>query len=100
MTVIVPWQCSATNLTSIPWTGAGTHKTSVTWTGSGIHKTSVTWTGAPGSPWRTWAEKDGAKPNERFLLRAQVHNLLKAIETFHFRPRYAEANLGHPSGSY
>src|ERR1700734_2246778 len=24
----------------------------------------------------------------------------RAIETFHFRPRYAWANLGHPSRSY
>jgi hypothetical protein len=24
----------------------------------------------------------------------------KAIETYHFRPRYALANLGHPSSSY
>jgi hypothetical protein len=27
-------------------------------------------------------------------------NELKAIETYHFRPRYALANLGHPSSSY
>jgi hypothetical protein len=26
-------------------------------------------------------------------------NQLKAIETYHFRPRYAGANLGHPSSS-
>jgi HlyD family secretion protein len=80
-----------------------------------IHTTSGPWTGAPGSPWRTWAEKDGAKPNERFSRckgkqlfgrRAPMRNLLKAIETFHFRPRYApwragagQANLGHPSSS-
>ena len=25
---------------------------------------------------------------------------LKAIETYHFRPTYAEANVGHPSSSY
>jgi HlyD family secretion protein len=66
---------------------------------SGTYTTSVTWTGAPRSPQRTWAEKDGAKPNERFLLEAQMRNLLKAVETFHFLPRYAEANLGHPSSS-
>jgi HlyD family secretion protein len=74
-----------------------------------IHTTSGPWTGAPGSPWRTWAEKDGAKPNERFSFlregkqllnrRAQMRNLLKAVEIFHFRPRYAQANLGHPSCS-
>ena len=28
-----------------------------------------------------------------------MRNLLKAVETFHFRPRYAQANLGHPSSS-
>jgi HlyD family secretion protein len=28
-----------------------------------------------------------------------MRNLLKAVETFHFRPRYAKANLGHPSCS-
>jgi HlyD family secretion protein len=74
---------------------------------SGTNTTSVPWTGAPGSPWRTWAEKDGAKPNERFSLkgkqlsgrRTQMRNLLKAAETFRFRPRYAKANLGHPSSS-
>ena len=27
-----------------------------------IHTTSGPWTGAPGSPWRTWAEKDGRSP--------------------------------------
>jgi HlyD family secretion protein len=76
--------------------------------------TSSPWTGAPRSPnlprpavGRTWAEKDGAKPNDCFsLIRrekqlldrpAQISNLLKAVETFHFRPRYAKANLGHPS---
>jgi multidrug efflux pump subunit AcrA (membrane-fusion protein) len=58
---------------------------------------------------RTWAEEDGAKPNERFSFvhegkplvgrRAQMLNLLKAVETFRFRPRYAGANLGHPSSS-
>src|SRR6266436_1341135 len=68
------------------------------------------WTGAPGSPWRTWAEKDGAKPHECSSLihtgkqlpgrRAPMRNLLKAVETFHFRPRYAKANLGHPSSSF
>jgi HlyD family secretion protein len=58
------------------------------------------WTGAPRSPKRTWAENDEAKPLRRFYLpgrRAQMRNRLKAVETFHFRPRYAQANLGHPS---
>ncbi len=65
-----------------------------------IQATSNSWTGAPRSPERTWAEKDGAKPLRRFYFpspRAQMRNLLKAVETFHFRPRYAQANLGHPS---
>jgi HlyD family secretion protein len=50
----------------------------------------------------TWAEKDGAKPNDRFSFpgqRAQLSDLLKAVETNHFRPRYATANLVHPSSS-
>jgi HlyD family secretion protein len=72
-----------------------------------IQTKSSPWTGAPGSPWRTWAEKDGAKPNERSSFMhtgkplpgrlAQMRTLLKAFETFHFRSRYAQANLGHPS---
>ena len=33
---------------------------------SGIHTPPDPWTGAPRSPERTWAENDGAKPNERF----------------------------------
>ncbi len=66
---------------------------------SDTHTTSVPWTGAPRSPERTWADKDRAKPDERFLFRAQMRNLLKAVEIFHFRPRYAQANLGHPSSS-
>jgi HlyD family secretion protein len=59
------------------------------------------WTGAPGSPQRTWAEKDGAKPHDRFscVSQAQIDDQLKAIETDRFRPRYALANLGHPSSS-
>jgi len=86
----------------------------------GIQMKSHPWTGAPRSPslrspslprcavGRTWAEKDGAKPLRRFCFpnpRVQMRNLLKAVETFHFWPRYAprhagagQANLGHPSG--
>ncbi len=101
----------------------------------GIQTKSEPWTGAPGSPKRTWAEKDGAtrisctlcwtrprvrlslrkaagsapkpqvaqeirgKPHDRFscVSRTQIGNQLKAIETNRFRPRYAEANLRHPS---
>jgi HlyD family secretion protein len=58
------------------------------------------WTGGPREAKRTWAENDEAKPLRRFYLpgrRAQMRNRLKAVETFHFRPRYAQANLGHPS---
>jgi HlyD family secretion protein len=56
-------------------------------------------TGAPRSPKRTWAENDGAKPHDRFscVSQAQINDQLKAFETDHFRPRCAEANLGHPS---
>ena len=53
--------------------------------------------------------KDGAEPHGRFSYiskgrhflgqQAQISDLLKAFETNHFRPRYAEANLGHPSNS-
>jgi multidrug efflux pump subunit AcrA (membrane-fusion protein) len=75
MTLIVPKQWSNTRATPFPWTGA------------------------PRSPQRTWAEEEGAKPDERFSFRAQMGDLLKAVETFHFRPRYAKANLGHPSRS-
>jgi HlyD family secretion protein len=67
------------------------------------------WTGAPRSPQRTWAEKDGPEPHDRFSYiskgrhflgqQAQISDLLKAFETNHFRPRYAGANLGHPSNS-
>ncbi len=64
-----------------------------------LHTTSVPWTGAPRSPQRTWAEKTGRSPTNAFYLRAQMRNLLRAVETFHFRPRYAQANLGHPSSS-
>ena len=71
----------------------------------GIHTTSSPWTGAPRSPKRTWAEEDGAKPHDCFSRRGkqlldrlgQIRNLLKAVERFLFRPRYAGANLGHPS---
>src|SRR5271155_908958 len=61
------------------------------------------WTGAPGSPQRTWAEENGAKPHNRFpCLCNEKHfldDLLKAFEAHHFRPRYAKANLGQPSRS-
>ena len=73
----------------------------------GTQKMSDHWTGAPRSRKRTWAEKDGAKPLHRFCLvrkgkhlpgrQAQMSNLPKTVETFRFRPRYAQANLGHPS---
>src|SRR5271156_2089142 len=65
------------------------------WTGN--------WTGAPGSPQRTWAEENGAKPHNRFpCLCNEKHfldDLLKAFEAHHFRPRDAKANLGQPSRS-
>ena len=41
-------------------------------TASYLKPTLVTWTGAPGSPQRTWDEKDGAKPLERFDIRVEV----------------------------
>jgi HlyD family secretion protein len=65
----------------------------------GIQTKSDPWTGAPRSPWRTWAENDWAKPNDRFSCVGLMRDRLKAIETNHFRPRYAKANLGHPSSS-
>jgi len=70
----------------------------------GIKTRLAPWTGGPGSPQRTWAEEDGATRisclcNEKHFLRQQAltRDLLKAFETNHFRPRYALANLGHPS---
>ena len=69
----------------------------------GIKTKSAPWAGAPGSPQRTWAEEDGAEPPNRFpCLCNEKHflgYLLKAFEAHHFRPRYAKANLGHPSRS-
>jgi hypothetical protein len=47
-------------------------------------------TGAPGLPKRTWAEKDGRSPPQ-LLLPANLASQVKAIETYHFRPTYAEA---------
>ena len=61
-------------------------------------------TRAGGAPWqeiRGHGRKRG-EPNDRFSFlgrRAQLSDLLKAVETNHFRPRYATANLGHPSSS-
>jgi hypothetical protein len=59
---------------------------------SGMHTTSDVWTGAsPHLPrravGRTWAEKDGAKPHDRFscVSQAQIGDQLKAIETDRFR---------------
>ena len=67
-------------------------------------------TGAPRSRQRTWAEYDGAQPHDRFLSgwqrkrflypQARTSNLVRAFETIHFPPKYAGANLGHPSLSY
>jgi hypothetical protein len=54
---------------------------------------------------RTWAEKNAAQPFHRSYsaskpqlarARALVQGV-KALEKCRFRPRYAEANLGHPS---
>jgi hypothetical protein len=58
-------------------------------------------TGAPGSPKRTWAEKDARSPYDRFCYVDQkiAYETGKAFETYRFRPRYALANLGHPSVS-
>src|ERR1700733_15146130 len=62
--------------------------------------------GAPGSPKRTWAENDifrllsaGRLSNPEWI---QLDGQFKAIVGFArlFRPRYALANLGHPSSSY
>ena len=44
----------------------------------------------------TKLHRKSGEAHHSFLLIDQ----LKAIETFHFRPRYALANLGHPSSSY
>ena len=41
-------------------------------------------------------DRNTGEAHHRFLL----INQLKAIETYHFRPRYAGANLGHPSSFY
>jgi hypothetical protein len=59
-------------------------------------------TGAPRSPQRTWAEKDGRSPYDRFYYTDQkiACEIGKAFETYRYRPRYAEANLGHPSYFY
>ena len=59
-------------------------------------------TGAPRSPERTWAEKDGRSPYDRFCYTdcKIACGIGKAFETYRCRPRYAEANLGHPSYFY
>jgi hypothetical protein len=63
---------------------------------SGLPTTLSLWTGAPGSPQRTWAENVFF----RMLLPDRLSDLKeKTVEGFAhlFRPRYASANLGHPS---
>ena len=57
------------------------------------------WTGAPGSHQRTWEEKDGGEAPPKLLYPDQgsVTPAVKACEKNHFQPRYAGANLGHPS---
>ena len=66
---------------------------------SGLLTSLAPWTGAPGSHQRTWEEKDGAKPPPKLLYPDQgsVTPGVKACEKNHFQPRYAGANLGHPS---
>src|ERR1700679_2710033 len=57
-------------------------------------------TGAPRSPKRTWAEKEGEAHNSFHLIEQQIQGGdRKSNRKYHFRPRYAEANLGHPSCS-
>jgi hypothetical protein len=51
---------------------------------------AVGWRPVAGNP-GTWDEKDGAKPQPLWLSQR------KAMETIHFRPTYAGANVGHPS---
>src|SRR5580692_6436722 len=41
-----------------------------------------------------------AKPTSFSSDCLRTHDRAKAFETYHFRPRYALANLGHPSSSY
>jgi hypothetical protein len=68
-------------------------------------RSPVPWTGAPCSPQRTWAEKDGAQPLQRYCHAGKktaprariVAHEVKAFEKSRFRPMYAEANMGHPS---
>ena len=66
-----------------------------------LKQTLFIWTGAPGSPQRTWAENEGAKPPPKFLCSTQDDSfgcpLTESIRKNRFRPRYALANLGHPS---
>ena len=56
-------------------------------------------TGAPGSHQRTWEEKDGgAAPTKAFMSISRFsYSSSESIRKNHFQPRYAGANLGHPS---
>jgi HlyD family secretion protein len=65
----------------------------------GTHLKSAVWTGAPGSHQRTWVEND---PFRMLLADGQsaiaAHNKgNRGASPRLFRPRYAGANLGHPS---
>ena len=56
------------------------------------------WTGAPGSHQRTWEEKDGAQPHQSVYIQSRFsYPSSESIRKDHFQPRYAGANLGHPS---
>ncbi len=60
------------------------------------------WTGAPGSPQRTWAEKGFFRmlsANRRSEPGSTHKKSDRGASPRHFQPRYAEANLGHPSSS-
>jgi len=71
------------------------------------HPCSILGTGSPRSPRRRWAENDRTKPHNCFSdacpttdslsQSVQTDEHLKATAKDHFPPRYAAANLGHPS---
>ena len=66
---------------------------------SGLLTSLAPGTGAPGSHQRTWEEKAGGEaPTKAFNPdQGSVTPAVKACEKNHFQPRYAGANLGHPS---